>query len=96
MNELIDKVENLKRSLDESQEVQDLLRLNKEIMKDKDLLSKIKEYQINPKESLKQEIIKNPLFLKYKEKETDLNVLILMINQELKKLKDKGSCNKCK
>ena len=34
MNELIDKVENLKRSLDESQEVQDLLRLNKEIMKD--------------------------------------------------------------
>lgn len=94
MNELIDKVENLKRSLDESQEVQDLLRLNKEIMKDKDLLSKIKEYQINPKESLKQEIIKHPLFLKYKEKETDLNVLILMINQELKKLKDKGSCHK--
>ena len=94
MNELIDKVENLKRSLDESQEVQDLLRLNKEIMKDKDLLSKIKEYQINPKESLKQEIIKKPLFLKYKEKETDLNVLILMINQELKKLKDKGSCHK--
>ena len=94
MNELIDKVENLKRSLDESQEVQDLLRLNKEIMKDKDLLSIIKEYQINPKESLKQEIIKKPLFLKYKEKETDLNVLILMINQELKKLKDKGSCNK--
>ena len=94
MNELIDKVENLKRSLDESQEVQDLLRLNKEIMKDKDLLSIIKEYQINPKESLKQEIIKNSLFLKYKEKETDLNVLILMINQELKKLKDKGSCNK--
>ena len=94
MNELIDKVENLKRSLDESAEVQSLLRLNKEIMKDKDLLSKIKEYQINPKESLKQEIIKKPLFLKYKEKETDLNVLILMINQELKKLKDKGSCNK--
>lgn len=94
MNELIDKVENLKRSLDESQEVQDLLRLNKEIMQDKDLLSKIKEYQINPQESLKQEIIKHPLFLKYKEKETDLNVLILMINQELKKLKDKGSCNK--
>ena len=94
MNELIDKVENLKRSLDESAEVQSLLRLNKEIMKDKDLLSKIKEYQINPKESLKQEIIKKPLFLKYKEKETDLNVLILMINQELKKLKDKGSCHK--
>lgn len=94
MNELIDKVENLKRSLDESQEVQDLLRLNKEIMQDKDLLSKIKEYQINPQESLKQEIIKHPLFLKYKEKETDLNVLILMINQELKKLKDKGSCHK--
>ena len=79
MNELIDKVENLKRSLDESQEVQDLLRLNN---------------QINPQESLKQEIIKHPLFLKYKEKETDLNVLILMINQELKKLKDKGSCHK--
>ena len=86
MEELIEKVENLKKSINETNEVQELLRLNKEIMKDKELLSKIKEYQITQKESLKQEIIKHPLFLKYKEKETDLNVIILMINQELKKL----------
>ncbi len=94
MEELIEKVENLKKSINETNEVQELLRLNKEIMKDKELLSKIKEYQTTQKESLKQEIIKHPLFLKYKEKETDLNVIILMINQELKKLKEKGTCSR--
>ncbi len=94
MNELIDKVEQLKRSIDDTKEVKELLRLNKKIMQDKDLLNKIKEYQVNPQESLKEEIVGHPLFLKYKEKETDLNVLILMINQELKKLKDKGTCHK--
>lgn len=94
MNELIGKVENLKKSIDETDEVKELLRLNKEILKDKELLSKINEYQKTQKESLKKEIIKHPLFLKYKEKETDLNVLILRINQELKKLKNKGSCGK--
>ena len=94
MNELIDKVEQLKRSIDDTKEVKELLRLNKKIMQDKDLLNKIKEYQVNPQESLKEEIVGHPLFLKYKEKETDLNVLILMINQELKKIKDKGTCHK--
>lgn len=94
MNELIEKVENLKKSIGKTTEVQDLLRLNKEILKDKELLSKIKEYQVTQDERIKKEIIKHPLFLKYKEKETDLNILILKINQELKKLKDKGSCQK--
>lgn len=94
MNELIEKVENLKKSIDKTTEVQELLRLNKEILKDKELLSKIKEYQVTQDDKIKKEIIKHPLFLKYKEKETDLNVLILKINQELKKLKDKGSCQK--
>lgn len=94
MNELIEKVENLKKSIDKTTEVQDLLRLNKKILKDKELLSKIKEYQVTQDERIKKEIIKHPLFLKYKEKETDLNILILKINQELKKLKDKGSCQK--
>ncbi len=94
MNELIDKVEQLKRSIDDTKEVKELLRLNKKIMQDKDLLNKIKEYQVNPQESLKEEIVGHPLFLKYKEKETDLNVIILMINQELKKLKEKGTCSR--
>lgn len=94
MNELIEKVEKLKKSIDKTTEVQELVRLNNEILKDKELLAKIKEYQITQDEKLKKDIIKHPLFLKYKEKETDLNVLILKINQELKKLKDKGSCQK--
>ncbi len=94
MNELIEKVEKLKKSIDKTTEVQELVRLNNEILKDKELLAKIKEYQITQDEKLKKDIIKHPLFLKYKEKETDLNILILKINQELKKLKDKGSCQK--
>ena len=47
---------------------------------------------INPKEETKKQILDNELFRKYKEKETDLNILILKINSELKQITKKDKC----
>ena len=94
MNELIEKVENLKLVLDESKEVKDIKKINKEIMKDKKLLSLIEKYNTTFDEKIKEEIINHPLFRDYKEKETDLNILILSINKKLKELNSKGKCVK--
>lgn len=92
MNELIEKVENLKQSIDELEKIKEVKELNKEIIKDKELLKKIEEYNRTSDEKLKQEIINNSLFKKYKVLETDINIIILEINSKLKKINDKGKC----
>lgn len=92
MNELIEKVDNLKKSISELEKVKEIKELNKEIIKDKELLNKIEEYNRTQDEKLKQEIINNELFKKYKVLETDINVLILEINSKLKQINDKGKC----
>lgn len=92
MNELIEKVENLKQSIDELEKIKEVKELNKEIIKDKELLKKIEEYNRTSDEKLKQEIINNSLFKKYKVLETDINVIILEINSKLKQINDKGKC----
>lgn len=93
MNELMELVDNLKKELDMTKEVQDIKDYNKKISKDKDLLSKIKKYNDTKDESLKKEIISNKLFNEYKEKEIDFNVLILKINKELKRISTKKGCS---
>ena len=93
MNELIELVDNFKKSLDNTKEVQEIKEYNKKISKDKDLLSKIKKYNDTKDESLKKEILSNKLFNEYKEKEIDFNVLILKINKELKRISSKKGCS---
>ena len=93
MNELMELVDNLKKELDMTKEVQDIKDYNKKISKDKDLLSKIKKYNDTKDESLKKEILSNKLFNEYKEKEIDFNVLILKINKELKRISSKKGCS---
>ena len=93
MNELIELVDNFKKSLDKTKEVQEIKEYNKKISKDKDLLSKIKKYNDTKDESLKKEIISNKLFNEYKEKEIDFNILILKINKELKRISTKKGCS---
>ena len=93
MNELMELVDNLKKELDMTKEVQDIKDYNKKISKDKDLLSKIKKYNDTKDESLKKEILSNKLFNEYKEKEIDFNVLILIINKELKRISSKKGCS---
>ena len=93
MNELMELVDNFKKSLDNTKEVQEIKEYNKKISKDKDLLSKIKKYNDTKDESLKKEIISNKLFNEYKEKEIDFNILILKINKELKRISTKKGCS---
>lgn len=92
METLIEKVNELKDSLSNTKEVLDIKELNKEIKKDKKLLSLLNEYHLYPKEETKKQILDNELFRKYKEKETDLNILILKINSELKQITKKDKC----
>ena len=92
METLIEKVNELKDSLSNTKEVLDIKELNKEIKKDKKLLELLNEYHLYPKEETKKQILNNELFRKYKEKETDLNILILKINKELKQITKKDKC----
>lgn len=93
MEKLIEKINNLKNALDNTQEVKNLLLLNAQIKKNHELLDKIKIYNETRKESLKEDIYSNELYQNYKKAETDLNILILEINSKLKKINDKGKCN---
>ena len=93
MNELIDKINNLKNELNNTKEVQEIISINRLISQDKDLLDKINKYNLNKDERIKEEILKNKLFKEYKDKEIDLNILIMQINSELKKINSKGSCS---
>ena len=92
MEALIEKVNELKDSLSNTKEVLDIKELNEEIKKDKKLLELLNEYHLYPKEETKKQILDNELFRKYKEKETDLNILILKINSELKQITKKDKC----
>ena len=93
MNDLIEKVDNLITSIDSTKQAEEIKKINEEIMKDKDLLEMISKYNVTQDEELKKKILANKLFNNYKEKETDLNILILELNSKLKEISDKGKCN---
>lgn len=92
MEELLEKVAMLKESLNNTSEVKNIKDLNKKINKCTSLQEKIKKYQETKDEKLKEEIYSNSLYKKYKQAETELNILILHINKELKKINSKGKC----
>ena len=87
MNELIDKVNNLKESLDSNEEIIKLKEINKKIMEDKELLKDIEEYNRTNNLELKNKIINNDLFREYKHSEAECNFIILEINKRLKDIK---------
>lgn len=93
MEKLIEKVENLKRSLDDNEKIQALKKVNKEIYANGQLLEQLEEYQKAPTENKKKAILENDLFQEYKAKETDINIIILEINQRLKEINKRGNCN---
>ena len=90
MEELYEKIANLKEVLNEQTEVKEIRRLNKKIKEDKELLDLLERYKID--KSLLPKIESNKLFQEYKEKETDLNILILKINERLKEITKKDRC----
>lgn len=93
MEKLIEKIENLEKVLDENVYVQTVKNLSGEVTKDKELLNLIEKYNKTKDEQIKKQIIDNASFKNYKKAETDLNILILEINQKLKEINDKGKCS---
>ena len=93
MNELIDLVDDLKKELDNTTEVKEIKELQKEVERDDNLLSLIEKYNLTKDEKLKEEILSSKLLKNYKDKEINLNILIMSINKELKKIKGDKSCN---
>ena len=94
MEELIEKIENVKTNLDKTEQVKKIKRLNKELSNNKELLNKIERYNITQDEKLHQEIINNEFFREYKLSENEINYIILEINSRLKKITKKGTCSK--
>lgn len=94
METLIEKVDNLKQALDNSSQVKDIKKINEQINNDKELLDLIKKYNETQDEKIKERIMNNKLFREYKDKEIELNILILEINKRLKEITNKGMCEK--
>lgn len=90
MEELIEKVEELKKELDNSKQVKELKSINKKIMQDEKLLEDIKKYNETQSEEIKERIINNKLFREYKQKENEINFIILEINQKLKEINNRN------
>lgn len=94
MNELIEKTENLKKAIDQTDVIKSYKKARKKVENDNDLMNDIKNYHEENSEKKKETILKNHDFRDYKQKESDVNILILEINQELKKINNKGKCIK--
>ena len=94
MEELILKVNNLIDTIDNSDIVKDIKKYNDKVMKDEKLLKLLEKYQETKDEKTKEEIMSNKLFQEYKLKESDLNIMIMSINQKLKAISKERSCSK--
>lgn len=94
MEELIEKLEQLKEEISKDPVVVDYLKEKKKILNNKELISKIERYQQTKLDILKKEIESSPSFLAYKEKETNVNLLILGINQKFKQLNPSFNCRR--
>ena len=93
MNELIDKVDNLKKELDSSTLVTSVRESLAKVKQDQELMDLLKEYEQYPKEDTKNKILENKTFKEFKIKETELNLFIMELNQRLKSIAKKGKCN---
>lgn len=94
MEELIGKVENLKDELDKTESIVNIKKLNKKIKEDKELRTLLEKYKNTNNINVKEEIMSNELFKKYKEEEININFIILEINKRLKEINSKGKCHK--
>lgn len=87
------KMDNLLKVLDENIKIKEAKKLREEVFNNDALVKLITEYNNTNNNDLKNSILKNELFQEYKSKETELNILILEINQKLKELTKRGNCS---
>ena len=90
MYELLNKIENLKNSLDNLEEIdKNIISINN----NKELKSCISDYRKSLDENLKKKIYQFKEFRDYKKNENNINFVILEINSRLKKIIDNRSSN---
>ena len=94
MEDLYFYLDNIKTELDKSEVIKSLESAKKKVYENKELISLIKLYHQNKSEKLRKEIYQYQDFIKYKEKENELNFLILNINNILKDITNKKGCCK--
>lgn len=94
MEELMELVDNLIKKIDSLELVSDIRKLNSMIRNDSNLMKLLDEYKYNKSDDLKEKIISNDLFSKYKDKECEVNLLIMEINQKLSSINNRRSCIK--
>ena len=93
MEKLLKKIDILKKEMSKDKRITEIKKLNKKLQQDKTLIDLIEKYNITKDENVKKQILENKIFKEYKEAETELNILILEINKELKTITNKGKCS---
>lgn len=92
MIELLEKIEDLKIELDKLDLFKELDIAKEKINSNEKLISKIKEYNNTYDKNLRMNIYSYDEIKNYKRLENEVNLLIISINNQLKRLQDKGSC----
>lgn len=93
MNELLNELDLLKKDLDDLKLFKQLKSYRKEINDNKELMEKIEKYNLTKDNNLRLEIYSYKEIQDYKEKENELNLMILEINKRLKIITNKRSCH---
>lgn len=96
MNEIYEKLEQIKQNLNNLEIFNKLEDAINKIRENDELIDKIKKYNETYDESLRLDIYKYNEIEEYKRIENEINILILQINQKLKKIKNSEGCyNAC-
>ena len=92
MNEVIEKTYELLDYLDNSKIVKDLTTAKNKLLKNQDILKKIKKYQKEKNITLKKEIFNNPDYANYMQCYNELSYLVMDINKKIKNITGKKEC----
>lgn len=93
MNEIYDKLDEIKNNLDHLEIFDKLNKSLEKIKLNDELINKIKKYNETKDENLRLDIYQYEEIKEYKNLENEVNLLILQINQKLKRIKSVGGCN---
>lgn len=92
------KIEELLELLENDSRIQELKKVKEKLLSNDIFLEHMRKLQSldiysDKYKELKLELFKNKDFVEYKHLENDINILILAINQKLKKLVSERGCN---
>lgn len=93
MEQLLEKLNQVKDTLDKTEIIKNYKKIQKEILSNKEIIELIKQYEYTKDERIKEKVTNNDLYKKYKHEETEINILILEINNKLKDIIKKDKCD---